>query len=475
VKGEEQIWSADEIYRATGGRLVAGRKDVSCKGISTDSRTVKKGNCFVALPGEKYDGHAFIQKALNNGAKGLVVSESYISDISDRPLDWAGVYVIAVPDTLKALGDIATFHRERSRVSVVAITGTNGKTTTKEMTARILERSFSVLKTRGNFNNLIGLPLTLLRLNPAHEWAVLELAMNHPGEIERLARICNPQLGVITNIAPGHLEGVRDLDGVMHAKGELLEVLGEGGTAILNIDDPKVCQLAERFPGRVVPFGVHRAAEVWAVPFHHTASGCSFDLHWQNMATRVHLRTPGLGAIYNAVASAAVGYQLGLSIDEVKEGLESTPSVPGRMTILDLPGGIHLIDDTYNANPGSMTQAIETLTELKGNSRGILITGDMLELGEHSVAAHKELGALAAKSDISHLYATGEFAKTVAEGAKRAGMNGKQVSVCNPEEIVKEVTKRLAPGDWVLVKGSRLMAMERIVDALRAKSITRNQ
>jgi len=469
VTGNREIWSANDILQATGGRLVAGEEAASCTGVSTDSRTTQPEDLFIALSGDTYDGHAFIQKALDRGAKGLVIRESYLSK---QPIDFAQKpCVIAVPDTLKALGDLAMFHRRRSPASVVAITGTNGKTTTKEMTAGILERSYCVLKTRGNFNNLIGLPLTLLGLTPTHEWAVVELAMNHPGEIERLARICNPQLGIITNVAAGHLEGVKDLDGVMQAKGELLDVLSKEGTAVLNIDDPKVCRLAERFPGRVLSFGIHNAAEVWAVPFSQTAVGCSFDLHWHDVTTRVRLQTPGKGAIYNALAAAATGYWLGLSMDEVKAGLEATPSVPGRMTVVDLPGGVRLIDDTYNANPGSMVQAIETLTQLKGKSRGILIIGDMLELGDHSVTAHKELGALAAGSDISHLYATGNYAKVVAESAKKAGMNGKCIFVYQPEEIVKEVTKRLAPGDWILVKGSRLMAMEKIVDALCAKSI----
>lgn len=183
------------------------------------------------------------------------------------------------------------------------------------------------------------------------------------------------------------------------------------------------------------------------------------------------MKTPGLGTVYNALASAAVGYRLGLSTDQIRKGLEMTAAVPGRMEVITLPGGIHLIDDTYNANPGSMAQAIDTLNRLKGNSRGILITGDMLELGEQSLTAHRELGALAAGSDINHLYTTGDFADTVAEGAKQAGLDADRISVCTQEEILRKITKHLAPGDWVLVKGSRLMAMENIVKGLRAKSI----
>jgi UDP-N-acetylmuramoyl-tripeptide--D-alanyl-D-alanine ligase len=278
-------------------------------------------------------------------------------------------------------------------------------------------------------------------------------------------------VGVITNVAPGHLAGVKDRDGVMNAKGELLEVLGKKGTAVLNTDDPRVCRLAERFSGRVIRFGIHDSADVWAQGVGHNALGCSFDLRWNDLSTHISLKTPGRGAVYNAVASAAVGYHVGLSVKDIKKGLETTSLVPGRMEIIDLPGGVHLIDDTYNANPGSMAQAIDTLTQLRGNSRGILITGDMLELGDYSVEAHRQLGALAARSGISHLYVTGDFAKTVAEGARKEGLKANHVSVSSQEDILKELMKRLAPGDWVLVKGSRLTAMEKIVDGLRAKSI----
>ena len=464
---DPETWGVAELLKATGGRLVSGSKEASWGKISTDSRSTQAGEFFLALTGEIYDGHEFVRKALDCGAKGLIVNEAYISgkayDFTDD------LCIIAVPDTLKALGDIATFRRRQTQASVVAITGTNGKTTTKEMTAAVMGQSFSVLKTEGNFNNLIGLPLTLFRLRQDHEWAILELAMNHPGEIRRLAQICEPQLGIITNIAAGHLEGVKDIDGVMEAKGELLEVLGEDGTAILNIDDPRICRLAEQFHGRVISFGIYGSAQVWASPLSQTTTTCSFDLNWYDKSVRIHLKIPGNGAIYNALAAAAVGYRLGLEIGEVKDGLEATSSLAGRMQIIALSRGIHVINDTYNANPGSMVQAIETLCSLKGNGRGILIIGDMLELGQYSKRAHKELGVLIARSDISGLYATGEFAQTVAQAAEEAGMNVGKLFVGNQQEILETVTKHLGPGDWLLVKGSRLMAMEKVVEGLKVE------
>ncbi len=457
-------WSISDVLEATDGRLAFGNDTNRFKAISTDSRTIKGGELFVAISGQKYDGHQFVKMAFDRGALGALVADAYMAtDLSDFR---QGQCLIVVPDTLKSLGDMAAFHRRRSKASVVAITGTNGKTSTKEMTAAVLDEVFPVLKTAGNFNNLIGLPLTLFRLEEEHEWAVLELAMNHLGEIRRLARICKPQVGVITNIGAGHLEGVKDIDGVMKAKGELLEVLGEDGIAVLNIDDQRLCRLAEEYHGRVVSFGIDSSAEVWATPVSQTASSCSFDLCWRDESVRVKLEIPGKGAIYNALAAAAVGYRLGLSMEEVKRGLELMAPLPGRMEISALSGGIHLINDTYNANPGSMALAIDTLRSLKGKGRGILMIGDMKELGQHAEKAHRELGALVGHAGMARLYATGEFAHIVEEGAVRAGMHREKIFIGTQEEILGAVDSRLSPGDWVLVKGSRLTAMEKLVEGL---------
>jgi UDP-N-acetylmuramoyl-tripeptide--D-alanyl-D-alanine ligase len=463
----KHTWRLSDVLEATGGRLVHGNDMTSFRGISTDSRSIQEGELFVAIAGQRYDGHQFVKGAYEKGALGVMVSEAYVakeSPHSEKKGCW-----IAVPDTVTALGDLAAFCRRQSKASVVAITGTNGKTTTKEMTAAVLSQAFQVLKTPGNFNNLIGLPLTLLSLDEDHEWAVLELAMNRPGEIGRLARICRPQVGVITNIGPGHLAGVKDMDGVMKAKGELLEVLGEDGTAVLNIDDQRICRLAEDFDGRVVSFGIHSSAEVWATPVSQSRSSCSFDLCWYDESIRVSLAIPGSGAIYNALAAAAVGYRLGLSMEEVRTGLEALVPLPGRMEISMLSGGIYVINDTYNANPASMGLSIDTLRSLKGNGRGIFVAGDMMELGDHADRAHRELGVLVSRAGIARLYATGRFAEAVAEGAKGAGMDAEKTFIGNHEQIIENLKGSLGPGDWVLVKGSRLMAMEKVVEGLQAE------
>lgn len=466
MASESKTWTVSDVLQATGGRLVYGDEATRFQGISIDSRTTKAGDLFVAIAGQKHDGHNFLQEVFDRGALGVLVAEDYISKQSSVP--GQEELRMAVPDTLTALGDLAAFGRRQSNVSVVAITGTNGKTTTKEMTAAVLSQAFNVLKTPGNFNNLIGLPLTLFGLSDSHEWAVLELAMNRPGEIRRLSEIADPDLGLITNIEPGHLEGVKDIDGVMEAKGELLEGLGEDGTAVLNIDDQRVCKLAERFGGRVVSFGINSSAEVSGTPVSQTRTGSSFDLSWYDESVRVCLKILGKGAIYNALAAAAVGYRVGLSIDEVKKGLESAVSLQGRMEISTLPGSIYMINDTYNANPGSVAVAIETLSSLKGSGRGIFVIGDMMELGQHAQSAHKKIGILAARAGVVGLYATGEFAGTVAEGAAGAGMDHRKIFVGTKEEIVEALKERLGPGDWVLVKGSRLMAMEKVVEGLQS-------
>ncbi|NVL89710.1 MAG: UDP-N-acetylmuramoyl-tripeptide--D-alanyl-D-alanine ligase [Desulfobacterales bacterium] len=464
MTSNSKTWGVSDVLHATGGRLVCGSEETRFQAISTDSRTAEHGDLFIAIAGEKCDGHDFLQEAFDRGALGVLVAEDYISKRSQAPK--GEKHWIAVPDTLKALGDLAAFGRRQSNVSVVAVTGTNGKTTTKEMTASVLSQTFNVLKTSGNFNNLIGLPLTLFGLNDSHEWAVLEVAMNRPGEIRRLTEIANPDLGVITNVEAGHLEGVKDIDGVMEAKGELLEGLGQDGTAVLNIDDQRVCRLAERFSGRVVSFGIESSAEVSGTPVSQTRSGVSFDLSWYDESIRVSLKIPGKAAIYNALAAAAVGYRADLSIEQVKKGLESAVPLPGRMEISTLPGGIHLIDDTYNANPGSVAAAIETLCSLKGSGRGIFVIGDMLELGQHAQAAHKHIGILAERAGLAGLYVTGEFAGAVTEGAVGAGMDHRKISIGTREEIVEVLKERLGPGDWVLIKGSRLTAMDKVVQGL---------
>jgi UDP-N-acetylmuramoyl-tripeptide--D-alanyl-D-alanine ligase len=349
---------------------------------------------------------------------------------------------------------------------VVAITGSNGKTSTRKMTAGVVSRRFSTLSTYRNLNNHIGLPLTLLNLSVEHQWAVLELGMNHPGEIKRLGEICSPDIGVITNIGPAHLEGLGSLDAVMHAKGELLEEIKPDGTAVLNADDPKLLHLAHSISRKVLFYGRSKNARIRALSVKGTETGLSFDLVLPEERVTVDLKTPAVFMISNALAAAAVGYLLGLTAGEIKEGLEAFKPVPGRMNIIKTGKGITIIDDTYNANPGSMKAAITTLGSLKGGHPGILVAGDMLELGTHAESMHRNIGRIVAGSNIADLYVTGEFARTVAQGAMDKGMDIGNIFTGTKEEILEDIKYRLGPGDWVLVKGSRSMTMETIVQDL---------
>jgi UDP-N-acetylmuramoyl-tripeptide--D-alanyl-D-alanine ligase len=362
---------------------------------------------------------------------------------------------------------MAAFNRLRSHVSVVAITGSNGKTTTRRMTAMILDRQYNTLTAIGNFNNDIGLPLTLLGLSSGHQWAVLELGTNNPGEIARLADICSPDIAVLTNIGPAHLEGLGSIEGVMQEKGDLLKSLAPGAQAILNADDSRVIQLAAKTKAQVTFYGLSQEATIRAEDVNEAKGAISFKLIFAGENIAVHLNSPGRFMVSNALAAAAVGHQIGLSCNTVKTALETFKPVAGRMNIQHLPGGIHLIDDTYNANPESMKAAFATLNTMRAGARGIVAVGDMLELGAQAQSLHRNLGADAARSGISRLYTCGEFAADVRAGAHDNGLPPIDTFEGTHEDIVEDLKYRLQPGDWLLVKGSRGMAMEKVVRKLQ--------
>jgi UDP-N-acetylmuramoyl-tripeptide--D-alanyl-D-alanine ligase len=336
------------------------------------------------------------------------------------------------------------------------------------MTTMILEQQYNTLTAIGNFNNDIGLPLTLLGLSNGHQWAVLELGTNNPGEIARLAEICSPDIGVLTNIGPAHLEGLGSIEGVMQEKGDLLKNLAPGAKAILNADDPRVIQLAAKTKADVILYGLSHEAAIRAEDVDETKDTISFTLIFAGESIPVHLNTPGRFMVSNALAAAAVGHQIGLSGKTVKTALEAFKPVAGRMNIRHLPGDLHLIDDTYNANPESMKAAFASLNTLRAGARGIVAVGDMLELGAQAQSLHRSLGADAARSEICRLYAYGEFTAEVRAGAHDNGMPPTDTFEGTHGDIVEDLKCRLQPGDWLLVKGSRGMAMEKVVEGLKA-------
>ncbi len=459
-------WTSADILDATKGELLIGDIKSAFSGISIDSRSISVDELFVAIRGNIYDGFSFAGDVIKQGVRGLLINKDKANSLPYEKWRKKRVVCIATKDTIKALGDLARFNRKRVDLSVVAITGSNGKTTTKDMTAAVVARKFCTLSTEGNLNNEIGLPLTLLRLCCCHEWAVLELGMNSPGEIGRLADICLPDIGIITNISHAHLEGLGSMQGIMRAKGELLEKIKPDGTAVLNADDRRVVDLANKTSRDVLFYGLSNSAAVRAESVINKERGVSFTLILPSEPVSINLGVFGNFMVSNALAAAAVGYLLGQSALEIKAGLEDFKPAYGRMNILMISQA-HIIDDTYNANPDSMKAAIMTFKSLKGRNRGAIIAGDMLELGEYAESMHKNIGFLSAKSDIAKLYITGEFAESVAAGAREED-DSLDIFTGTREEILKDLTDWLMPGDWVLVKGSRAMGMEKIVEGLKS-------
>jgi UDP-N-acetylmuramoyl-tripeptide--D-alanyl-D-alanine ligase len=454
---------AKDCLNAIEGQLLQGNPDSPFQGISINSRTVSKGELFVCVKGDRFDGHDFLDDVIDKKAGGIILSDSNKlanpSDLAD-----GGPFVIQVSDTLKALQDLASFQRKRHPFKVVAITGTNGKSTTKEIIASILETKFKTLKTQGNLNNHIGLPLTLLNREPSHEIGVLEMGMSAAGEIKRLAEIAQPDIGVITNISEGHLVQLKNLKDVQAAKGELFDSLTEEGTAIVNADDPLVLELAQSLRAKTVTFGIEQPADVRASEIESKDNlGFRFKVQLFDKTLSVHLPYLGYCNIYNTLAALATGYSLGVHEDAMTRGLENFQHMSQRNE-QTRHNGIDLINDAYNANPKSMTEALKTLDNYKTQGRRIFVIGDMLELGGRSIPAHESLGEEIAQSKIDILVAVGNLASLSAKSAQTmAGEKIRIVEFANHQEAAEFLTQEAMSGDCVMLKGSRGSAMETIL------------
>jgi UDP-N-acetylmuramoyl-tripeptide--D-alanyl-D-alanine ligase len=470
-----------------------GAWDTFC-GVSTDSRTTQTGELFIPLTGERHDGHEFIPKALHRGARGVLVEEKWFlregargrgplpppSSSLPQPLKkgWKGaancallppeITVIAVRDTLTALGDLARAWRQRFAVPVVGITGSCGKTTTKEMIATVLAPGFRVLKNRLNLNNLIGMPLTLLGLEGTHEAAVVEMGMNAFGEIHRLTQIATPTVGVLTNVHPAHTEGVGGIAGVARAKGELLKALDHGARLVYNADDPWVARLAQDFHGPKLGFGLNAAAPLRARERQSRGrSGQTARLSYAGREWPLSLPAPGLHMLYNALAATAVGLTLGLPPEATAAALAQFAAIHRRSQVETLKSGVHLLNDCYNANPGSMAMALATLMELRDHGRAAAALGDMLELGPGAADDHRELGRRAARLGVDLLVVYGKHRLDVADGAREGGLAPDRLfPVATRAEGAAILRQNLTPGDWLLVKGSRSTHMEGLIDRL---------
>ncbi len=460
------ILSIEDLLKITRGSLIQGGEPTFFRGVSTDSRTVSEGDLFIALKGPRFDGHHFALEAFKKKAGGVLIEEGKAGDIR-----WNGDRskpVIAVKDTLSALGDIAHDWRRRHGIPLVALTGSNGKTTTKEMISACLATTFPVLKTKGNLNNLIGVPLTLLSLTDRERIVVLEMGMNVPGEIRRLTEIAEPDVGLITNIQNVHLEGLGSVERLTEEKGELFRRMRKDGTILVNQDDPRVTELAEDYPGQRITFGTEHPADVMAKEIQlRGARGTSFTLLLEGEVMEIHLPLLGRHFVPDALCAVAIASLFGVELQPIKETLENFRSFPMRMEIVRLQGGATLINDAYNASPYSTELALEALAGAKGTGRAIAVLGDMLELGSFTKEGHEQIGKKVSDLSIDFLLVLWEEASTVVETAIRHGFPKENARIAGSHaEAISLLRERIQDGDWVLVKGSRRMAMEKIVEGL---------
>ena len=454
-------FSLAEVMTATGGRLVKGDSDQTVYGISTDSRQIRPGNLFVALAGENFDGHAFVPKAVEEGADCVLVADAgkINAEVANKR-----VGVIEAADTLRALGDLAHAHRRRFSIPVIALTGSSGKTTTREMLSCILRQEKKVLRTEGNLNNLIGLPQTLFRMSDQHDVAVLEMGTNTRGEIKRLTQIAAPDVGLITNVGPAHLAGFGSVETVREEKGDLWLHMGSAGVAVVNLDDEAVRKAADRWSGRRVTFSMSAGADVGVNDIRRNgARGVSFHLLMNGQAHKVDMKVAGIHNIYNAMAAAAAAWACGTRAESIRRGLPMFQPVSGRMEILRLKNGAYLINDTYNANPASVREALLTLRNLMNSHNAFVLLGDMLELGDAAQEMHRKIGLLLATIGVTAVFLQGDFAHATAEGAREGGLAAERILFLqDDEEAVAFLKRKLRKGDWVLVKGSRRMKMDRL-------------
>ena len=452
--------SATDIADATGGSVLR-RSPRPMRGAAVDSRRVRSGEVFFALPGERTDGHAYLHDAARAGAAGLAVTRPVDAATLDRLGD---VSVVRTADGLGGLHALATAWRGRFELPVVGVTGSVAKSSTKEAIATVLATRRSVLRSEGNENNEIGVPLAVLHLGPEHDVAVLEMGMYVPGDIAVLCRIARPSIGVVTAVRPIHLSRAGSIDAIATGKAELVEALPADGLAVLNADDPRVLAMASRTAARVTSYGFAGEADVRADAIAPRGlDGMAFDLITARGSRPVTLPRLGRHAVHNALAAAAVALELGLSLDEIATGLGEVWALPHRSAVIRL-GDVTLIDDSYNAGPDSMLAALAALADLPG--RHVAVLGEMAELGELSEDAHRAVGEEAGRA-LDLLVAVGEAAGTLADAALSVGLHPDAlIRVRDADAAVAALEPALRPGDVVLVKASRSVGLERVAEGL---------
>jgi UDP-N-acetylmuramoyl-tripeptide--D-alanyl-D-alanine ligase len=444
-----------QIAEFTGVTVSSGGGEVFVDRISTDSRTLKRGELFVALRGENFDGHNFVEAAAKSGAVGAIVDSNWKGKVPET------FKLMPVEDTLWAYQKLAANYRKSLPLKVVAITGSNGKTSTKDFAASVLGRRFRVTKTEGNFNNHIGLPRTILEATSEDEVAVWEIGMNHPGEVAVLAKLAAPDVAVITNIGVAHIEFMGSREAIAKEKGALVEAVGTQGTVILNADDPFTKSISARARAKLILAGTVQGA-IRASEITQSGTGTDFTILENAHRCRAQLPVPGLHMVQNAMLAVAVGRVFGLSLEDCAAGLVAAPLTKARLQIKEIDG-VQFIDDSYNANPESMKAALRTLVELDAEGKRIAVLGEMRELGGESERGHREVGETAAALKVDYLITIGNVAAAIVDAAERAGL-AKSVVVGSTSEAAERLSEIAAPGDLVLIKGSRAARTEEVIE-----------
>ena len=451
----------EDVARLSGGRLIQGNPELPVDRLHTDTRTLVAGDCFVALQGDRFDGHTFVPQVKNHGAVAAVVSHPL--QASDLPSDLG---LVEVPDTLGALQRFAANYRQLLSVKTIGVTGSSGKTSTKELIAAVLRTRFKTKATEGNLNNHIGVPLTLIRLDEDDQMGVIEMGMNHPGELAPLVKMAAPEIGVISSIGPAHIEFFANQAAIAAEKAELIAALPPEGLAVLNSDDEWSRRIADRTHARVVWVGKSTDSTWWAEDVQVGTDRLTFRLRHNGSSAMVRLPVVNRVMVGNALLAAAVGRECGLTMDEIARGLEAV-KLPGARMKVEKAHGAWIINDAYNANPDSMKAALVALHEFPGAARRLAVLGSMGELGQHATELHRAVGEFAAQQDLAFLIAVGPHAEACARGAMAAGFSlNRIVAALDAEEATTALRPLLREGDAVLVKGSRFMGLDRLVAAL---------
>ena len=448
----------NEIIKATKGKLVKGDQSFQVKGISIESRSIKKGDLFIAIKGDNFDGHDFIGNAIKNGVSGIILSR-----LSSDTQNSASV-IIKVSNTLKALQNLAKYYRGKFDIPIIGITGSNGKTTVKDMTESILSQKLRITGTIGNYNNQVGVPLTVFRLSKDSEAGIFEAGISSYAEMKNLGKIICPDIAVITNINMAHMQYFKTVKNLVNAKAKLLDFVPKEGTVILNADDKYFSFLKASAKCRVISFGIKNKADVMAKDISLLSTGTKFLL---NDAVKITLPIPGIHNVYNALAATGVSLQFCEDLNLVRDGLRNFKPPGMRMQTIKVKD-IAVINDAYNANPASTRAALEVLGNINSKGRKVFVFGNMLELGDCEVSEHKKIGELVAESQIDIFITIGKLAGLSAVTAEENGLNGNKIfSFKNTEEVEEKLLSILESNDTLLLKGSRAMHVENILEILK--------